>query len=82
MEKPNIHFAKELAELLEPLEQLQGRKLKLIIHAGTPKTGTTSLQTYLDKRQRKLRGKGILTRTTLKSFSIQQRQSTNGLRRT
>jgi len=60
MEKPNIHFAKELAELLKPLEQLQGRKLKLIIHAGTPKTGTTSLQTYLDKRQRKLRGKGIL----------------------
>ena len=60
MEKPNIHFAKELADLLNPLEQLQGRKLKLIIHAGTPKTGTTSLQTYLDKRQRKLRGKGIL----------------------
>lgn len=36
------------------------KKLKLIIHAGTPKTGTTSLQTYLDKKQRKLRGKGIL----------------------
>lgn len=36
------------------------QKLKLIIHAGTPKTGTTSLQTYLDKKQRKLRGKGIL----------------------
>jgi len=64
MEKPNIHFAKELAELLAPfeqsLEQLKDQKLKLIIHAGTPKTGTTSLQTYLGKKQRKLRGKGIL----------------------
>ena len=63
-EKPNINFTKELAELLKPfdhsLEQLKVQKLKLIIHAGTPKTGTTSLQTYLDKRQRKLRGKGIL----------------------
>ena len=68
MKKSNVHFANELAELLKPLErsleqslaQLEGQKLKLIIHAGTPKTGTTSLQTYLDKNQRKLRGKGIL----------------------
>ncbi|HIG65112.1 MAG TPA: sulfotransferase family protein [Methyloprofundus sp.] len=64
MEKPSIHFANELAELLKPfeqsLEQLKAQPLKLIIHAGTPKTGTTSLQTYLDKKQRKLRGKGIL----------------------
>ena len=51
-----MHFTNELAELLKPFEQ----PLKLIIHVGTPKTGTTSLQTYLDKRQRKLRGKGIL----------------------
>lgn len=63
-----MYFANELADLLSPLEQsleqllaqLKGQKLKLIIHAGTPKTGTTSLQTYLDKNQRKLRGKGIL----------------------
>lgn len=40
--------------------QCTAQKLKLIIHAGTPKTGTTSLQTYLYKKQRKLRGKGIL----------------------
>ena len=64
MEKSKIHFANELTELLKPLEQsleqLKDQKLKLIIHAGTPKTGTTSLQSYLDKRQRKLRGKGIL----------------------
>lgn len=72
MEKSNIYFANELAELLKPinqlleqslepsLAQLKGQKLKLIIHVGTPKTGTTSLQTYLDKNQRKLRGKGIL----------------------
>ncbi len=59
-----MHFVKELTEFLKPfelsLEQLKIKKLKLIIHAGTPKTGTTSLQTYLDKKQRKLRGKGIL----------------------
>lgn len=61
---PIVHFTHELATQLKPLEQLsaQGKvqKIKLIIHAGTPKTGTTSLQTYLDKKQRKLRGKGIL----------------------
>jgi hypothetical protein len=57
MEPSNMHFAKELAEQLTPLEQ---QKLKLIIHAGTPKTGTTSLQTYLDTKQYKLRSKGIL----------------------
>jgi len=64
MEKSDIYFANELAELLKPLEksleQLQVQKIKLIIHAGTPKTGTTSLQTYLNKKQRKLRGKSIL----------------------
>ena len=64
MDKSNINFADELAELLKPfgqsLEQLKIQKIKLIIHAGTPKTGTTSIQTYLDKKQHKLRGKGIL----------------------
>lgn len=45
---------------LADTHQHKAQKLKLIIHAGTPKTGTTSLQTYLDKKQRKLRGKGIL----------------------
>ena len=57
-------FVDELTELLDkveqPLEQHKVQKLKLIIHAGTPKTGTTSLQTYLDKKQRKLRGRGVL----------------------
>jgi hypothetical protein len=64
MEKSKLHFIKELTGLLAPfkqsLEQLKLQKLKLVIHVGTPKTGTTSLQTYLDKKQRKLRGKGIL----------------------
>lgn len=60
MERSNINFANELAELLKPFEQLKSQKLKLIIHAGTPKTGTTSLQTYLEKKQRKLRVRGIL----------------------
>jgi len=57
MQKQNTHFTNELADLLKPLK---AQPLKLIIHAGTPKTGTTSLQTYLDKKQRKLRQKGIL----------------------
>ncbi|WP_340679128.1 sulfotransferase family protein [Paraglaciecola sp.] len=64
MQKSIIHFTEELAELLTPFEpslaRLKLQKIKLIIHAGTPKTGTTSLQTYLDKKQRKLRGLGIL----------------------
>lgn len=64
MQQPSVQFATELAKLLQPLEQsiaqLHTKPLKLIIHAGTPKTGTTSLQAYLDKRQRKLRGKGVL----------------------
>lgn len=59
-----IHFVSELSALLNAIQasekQSEYPKLKLIIHAGTPKTGTTSLQTYLDKKQRKLRGKGIL----------------------
>jgi hypothetical protein len=60
MEKSKYYFSEELGALLKTIEQSSGQKLKLIIHAGTPKTGTTSLQTYLDKKQRKLRGKGIL----------------------
>ncbi len=66
MEKPSIHFANELAELLKSPKRPQ--PLKLIIHAGTPKTGTTSIQTYLDKKQRKLRGKGILYPHNLESI--------------
>lgn len=60
MDKSKRHFASQLAELLKPSEQFNGQKLKLIVHVGTPKTGTTSVQRYLDKKQRKLRGKGIL----------------------
>jgi len=60
MEKSHIHFANELAALLKPFTQPNAQKLKLIIHVGTPKTGTTSIQTYLAKKQGKLRRKGIL----------------------
>jgi hypothetical protein len=61
MEKLKIDFAKEISELLVSFKGTRERdKIKLIIHAGTPKTGTTSLQTYLGKKQFKLRGEGIL----------------------
>lgn len=61
MNTPSIdQFTRELAALLAPINQANGEKLKLIVHAGTPKTGTTSLQTYLSKKQGKLRRKGIL----------------------
>ena len=53
-------FADELAALLESAQRPNETPLKLIIHVGTPKTGTTSLQIYLNKKQRKLRKKGIL----------------------
>jgi len=61
MLKTNVRFYEQLTELLKPLERECPQKLKLIIHVGTPKTGTTSLQAYLDKKRRKLRGKGFST---------------------
>jgi len=60
MKQKQIDLVKELTDLLKPFEQLKGGKLQFIIHAGTPKTGTTSIQTYLDKKQSKLRRKGVL----------------------
>jgi hypothetical protein len=60
MKPSSIYLTHELTELLTPFVGVNGRPLTLIIHAGTPKTGTTSIQSYLDKNQRKLRGKGIL----------------------
>lgn len=60
MERASFRFAEEMAAVLAATEPQRAQPLKLIIHVGTPKTGTTSLQTYLDKRQRKLRGKGVL----------------------
>jgi len=50
----------QITKRLAPENQGRTQKIKLILHVGTPKTGTTSLQTYLDKKQSKLRNKGIL----------------------
>jgi hypothetical protein len=59
-----VHVISELADSLKShqhkLKQDKEQKFRLCVHVGTPKTGTTSLQTYLEKKQRKLRGKGIL----------------------
>ncbi len=52
-------FATKIEQLLTS-NNTKDRCLKLILHVGTPKTGTTSVQVYLDKKQRKLRSKGIL----------------------
>ena len=53
-------FAVEIGQILESINKPIDTPLKLILHVGTPKTGTTSVQAYLDKKQRKLRSKGIL----------------------
>jgi hypothetical protein len=53
-------FATEIEQLLASINRTNNRRLKLILHVGTPKTGTTSVQAYFDKKQRKLRKKGIL----------------------
>ncbi len=53
-------FATEIEQLLASINRINNRRLKLILHVGTPKTGTTSVQVYLDKKQRKLRSKGVL----------------------
>ena len=52
MEVTIDNFASKLNEFLKPLERPDSKKIKLILHVGTPKTGTTSLQTYLAKKQR------------------------------
>ncbi len=53
-------FASEIEQILASINRVNKRRLKLILHIGTPKTGTTSVQVYLDKKQRKLRLKGVL----------------------
>jgi len=53
-------FHAQLREQLESINCVGENRLKLILHVGTPKTGTTSLQSYFDKKQSKLRRKGIL----------------------
>jgi len=54
------HFEIEIGQHLTSINRTGDKRLKLILHAGTPKTGTTSVQVYLDKKQRKLRLKGVL----------------------
>lgn len=54
------NFENHLKQLINNFSSHRTKPLKLIIHAGTPKTGTTSLQAYLDKKQRKLHKLGIL----------------------
>ena len=39
---------------------VSARRVRLILHAGTPKTGTKSLQFYLDRNREALKQKGIL----------------------
>ena len=53
-------FHAQLREQLESINCVGENRLKLILHVGTPKTGTTSLQSYFDKKQSRLRRKGIL----------------------
>lgn len=52
----NIGFTEALTKLVAPLN----RRYKLILHAGTPKTGTTSLQFFMDRKRKELSEEGIL----------------------
>lgn len=49
-------FSIGLMNLLKPI----GRRLNLILHVGTPKTGTTSLQFFMDGKHDQLLARGIL----------------------
>lgn len=51
-----MRFAKKLTVITTPIS----RRLKLILHAGTPKSGTTSLQFFMAKNRKELKEKGIL----------------------
>lgn len=53
-------FATAIEQHLASIHRKGDKRLKLILHVGTPKTGTTSVQVYLEKKQRKLRSKGVL----------------------
>ena len=54
--KTSKNFGKELRILAAKVP----KRLKLVLHAGTPKTGTTSLQFYLDGKRNVLLESGIL----------------------
>ena len=49
-------FHSKLSKLVSDIKQ----PLKLIIHAGTPKSGTTSLQYFMSEHHDELKAKGIL----------------------
>jgi hypothetical protein len=54
-----LRIRQSVAEHLQPLVQaLAGRQL--ILHAGTPKTGSTALQCWLDQHRQHLLNQGIL----------------------
>ena len=50
----------EIKHKLEKLSSLSSKRLKLILHSGTPKTGTTSLQFFMDNNRENLLEQGIL----------------------
>jgi len=56
--KPRLEFDNSVIEYEKKIQRLATKKLKLIIHAGTPKTGTTSLQFFMDENNEKLKEKG------------------------
>lgn len=58
--KPRLEFDSSVIEYEKKIQKLVTKRLKLIIHAGTPKTGTTSLQFFMDKNNEKLKEKGYL----------------------
>ena len=50
----------EFNNSLSKLTEKFGKRIRLVLHAGTPKTGSSSLQTYLYRNSESLRKRGIL----------------------
>ena len=57
----NLNFSKDVLSFKNNLEELKNIEgLTLIFHAGTPKTGTTSLQSFLNLNNQELKNQGCL----------------------
>lgn len=58
---PTLRFSKKAEEFRKKLKVIiDNKRYKLVLHAGTPKTGTTSLQSFLNTNNKILQEEGYL----------------------